>query len=108
MTSTIKIGTPVCWVQTIHNGHVIVDELNRRQPPRKEIRTGRIGVSGPDRPLDDTTLTLISEEEWDKLTFGGEDYEEIAEKYLEKKKGGRKTRTNRRRRNNRTKGRSKQ
>lgn len=103
--TTVKIGTPVCWVETVYNGHVLVDELNKREPPTKEMRTGRIAVSGFDRALDDTPVTIISEEEWHKLTFGSEDYDELVAKYSGKKKGGRKTRTNRRRRNNRTLGR---
>jgi len=66
MSNSLKIGTPVYWVEDVYNRSVLANELNRRRPPTKEIKTARITVdSGSYNQVPEgTILTTISEEDY--------------------------------------------
>jgi hypothetical protein len=100
MSSSFKVGTPVYWVEDVYNRSLVVNELNRRRGPTKEVKTARIKVdTGSYNQLpEDTILTTISEEDYRGLNSGNINSDGLVKKYPAKTLGGR-----RKRRNNRTK-----
>jgi hypothetical protein len=67
MASSFKIGAPVYWVEDVYDRSLGVNELHKRRAPTKEIRTGRLAISGSSHQIPEgTVLTLISEEDYRK------------------------------------------
>ena len=97
---SIKVGTPVYWVETIYNRSVLANELNRRKPPTKEVKIGRITVDngGYNKIPEETLFTPISEEDYRGLNSGNINSAGLMKKYPVKTRGGRKRRNNRTRR----------
>jgi hypothetical protein len=99
MAQTLKVGTPVYWVQDVYNSSLLVDELNRRRGPTKELKTARITL---DRDVysipEGTILTPISEEDYNGLESGNINVDGLKRKYPVQTRGGRKRRTNKTRR----------
>ena len=67
MSSSLKVGMPVYWIEEVHDRSLVVDEVGRRRPSRKQVKTGRISVDGAYPKLNlGTIVTPISEEDYKK------------------------------------------
>jgi hypothetical protein len=99
MASSITVGTPVYWVEEVHDRSLLVNELSRRRAPTKEVKIGRITVDGTYPKLESgTVITPISEEDYRGLNTGNINSENLQKKYPVSKRGGKKRRSNRTRR----------
>lgn len=94
MASSFKIGAPVYWVEDVYDHSLLVDEFSRRRGPTKEIRIGRLAVTDSLYQIpEDTVLTLISEEDYQKglnseNNSGNSEYKRWLKKYPVTMRGG--------------------